>query len=71
MRYSITSNLLIYQTIGRNMFSIGKFEVSNTLEILCIPQDALTQADDMWNESTLSITLHSIIFYDKQGAKFM
>ena len=41
MWYSITSNLRIYQRIGKNMFSIGKNGVLNPLGILHISQSRM------------------------------
>ena len=39
MRYSVISNLRIYQSIGKNMFSAGKNLILNRLGILSIPQN--------------------------------
>ena len=39
MRYSIISNLRIYQSIGKYMFSAGKNLILSRLGILSIPQN--------------------------------
>ena len=74
MRYSITSNLRIYQRIGKTCFSVGKIEFWTHWElcayhkIFCIRQERLwifistiwsfTRVDNMWNQSTLSIQVY-------------
>ena len=39
MRYSITSNVRIYQRIGKKMFSNGRSGILNSLGIVSIPQN--------------------------------
>ena len=86
MRYSITSNLRVYQRIGKNMFSPGKSWILNTLRILSIPQNFWSRKgpeylyqlfDVLPKQTTCEMKALHVIqvyiqqwFHDEQGAKF-
>ena len=62
---SYTSNLRIYQRIGKNMFSAGKNWILNTLGILCIPQNFFALG------KVINIYINYLMFYpSRQHAKW-